>query len=60
MRDNIQLTGRIRYRTSFWGKVVVQVEETYNYYSCEGGGSYSPTFSSWRDAKTEDLLVKHE
>jgi len=51
----IGLTGRKRYRTTLFGKLVLQVEEQGRSFSYDGGGSYSPIYSRWRDASMTDL-----
>lgn len=55
-RVNIKHTGKVRYRVGWFGKLILQVEEQYQTYCHEGGGSYSPEFKGWRDAKVEDLV----
>jgi len=50
-----KLTGRIRYRTSWNGKLILQVEENW-----EDECMYNTTLNKgrkWRDAKIEDLTV---
>lgn len=50
-----QLTGNKRYRKGLFGTLILQVEESGQTYHWEGGGSHSPTFTRWRDAKITDL-----
>lgn len=57
----MKLTGRKRYRTSWRGRLVLQVE--YTRYYCRdlnGSGYYDEGHTThWRDAKAEDL-INHE
>jgi len=54
----IKRTGRIRFRKTLFGKIVLQVEEKGSSYCSYGGGSYSPDVSYWRDAKETDITIK--
>lgn len=54
---NVRLTGRSRYRTTWTGKVVLQVEESGQLYDPRGGGSYSSDQFRWRDARLQDLSI---
>lgn len=55
----MKLTGKTRYRTTMFGKLVLQVEELR--YHCDniGGSGYYDEYHSkyWRDAKTTDLTL---
>ena len=46
-----KMTGRRRHRLSRWfGKLVLQVEVMGQSYCSEGGGSFGPVYTCWRDA----------
>jgi hypothetical protein len=54
----MSLTGRTRYRTGWFGWIILQVEETalQAHEGTEGRGTdWLPTGRKWRDAKTEDF-----
>lgn len=54
------LTGRMRYRQNWRGKIIVQVEEegvaTFRSYSGDPG--YVDTVVRWRDAQAGDLFAQ--
>lgn len=50
--DQEVLTGKTRFRTGMFGKQILQVETKCRSYDFEGGGSFSPEFIHWRDAKS--------
>jgi len=54
---NVRLTGRTRYRRGWFGRLILQVEETGCLFDPRGGGSYSPDYTRWRDAKVDDLII---
>lgn len=57
MRDiDVSLTGNMRYRQSWLGKMILQVEET-GRSECPHGGYPSPFYTRWRDANCTDLLL---
>ena len=47
-----RLTGKRRHRSTWLGKLVLQVQVVGQYWS---DGMYSPDVTFWRDAKTSDL-----
>ena len=47
-----RLTGVIRHRTGFGGRQILQVQVEGESYDHNGGGSWSPTYTNWRDAKS--------
>lgn len=49
-----RLTGKTRHRSTWTGKLILQVEVEGEYMDAQG--DWSPTFSKWRDAKTVDLF----
>jgi hypothetical protein len=49
------LTGKYRYRSTFFGKLVLQVEYSEEYATCNGMDS--ETALHWRDAKLQDLNI---
>jgi hypothetical protein len=51
----MKLTGNCRYRSTFFGKLVLQVEYSREYSTC--GGMDSETALEWRDAKLQDLNI---
>lgn len=51
----MKLTGKCRYRSTFFGKLVLQVQYSREYSTC--GGYDSETALEWRDAKIQDLNV---
>lgn len=51
----MKLTGKCRYRSTFFGKLVLQVQ--YHYEHTSGDYMDTRTITSWRDAKTQDLTV---
>lgn len=55
MIDLERLTGNTRHRTSLFGKQVLQVELACQQYSWDGGGSYGPEYTKWRDAKSYEV-----
>lgn len=57
MDINVRLTGRTRYRSSLFGKQILQVEEAGNSI-CKFDFSTSPEYSRWRDATSKDLTTK--
>ena len=59
----MKLTGRTRYRTSFRGKLILQVEETWaSLKNLNGSGYYDEhVHVRWRDAKVTDMhLIQDE
>lgn len=50
------LTGRRRYRVDADGRVILQVEEHYPSTGFPG----PPAYSTWRDARIEDLSVHRD
>jgi hypothetical protein len=48
------LTGKTRFRTTMFGKLVLQVEYSYTDYDQHAG---STTRNNWRDARVEDLTL---
>lgn len=54
---NCKLTGRFRYRQGWFGKLILQVQETGQYFDSYSGGTFSPRFTGWRDARIEDLSI---
>lgn len=55
----MRLTGKTRYRTTMFGKLVLQVEFTTNHCDPIGGSGYYDEYTRnyWRDAKTTDLTL---
>lgn len=51
------LTGNVRFRTTWTGKLVYQVEYLHTTYDAYGGPERE--FFAWRDAKVEDLTIVH-
>lgn len=47
------LTGKFRFRTNWFGKLILQVEYTYHDYA----GDSSTERRNWRDARVEDLTL---
>lgn len=56
-KNSSGLTGRTRYRSSWRGKLILQVEYKQHYFNdLNGSGYYDEGFTThWRDAKVEDL-----
>lgn len=56
--ENPALTGRVRYRSSLFGKVVLQVEEMQRLVTLHAPGAetYSSPRFGWRDAKWGDTI----
>lgn len=54
------LTGKTRYRTTWRGKVVLQVEEAAGYcHDLNGSGYYDTgTYKFWRDATLADITTE--
>lgn len=50
---NNHLTGKFRFRTNWFGKLILQVEYTYIDYV----GDSSTDRRNWRDARVEDLTL---
>ena len=48
-----RLTGKYRFRTNWFGKIILQVEYSITDYDPTG----STTRTNWRDAKVEDLTL---
>lgn len=55
----MKLTGRTRYRTSWSGKLILQVEYGYVHITDLSGSGYYDydNVTKWRDAKVEDLAI---
>jgi hypothetical protein len=51
------LTGRQRYRKSWFGKLILQVEEALTIYESAGPSIESRDVTIWRDASIKDLTV---
>lgn len=51
--DESYLTGKFRFRTNWFGKLILQIEYTYTDYV----GDSSTQRTNWRDAKVEDLTL---
>lgn len=49
------LTGRVRHRTDWRRRMILQVEDEYMQTTCEGGWIDSHPVLQWRDAKIEDI-----
>lgn len=53
-----KLTGNIRYRRGWFGRLVLQIEVSQPFGEYDGVGFYSTVNRIlWRDAKVEDLLT---
>lgn len=49
------LTGKCRYRSTFFGKLVLQVQYSQEYSTCND--METRTVLHWRDAKVQDLNI---
>ncbi len=53
--DN-ESTGATRHRVNWRGQLILEVEYTHRPYCHEGGGSYGPPVTWWRDAVLADVM----
>lgn len=53
MKQDRFLTGKFRFRTNWFGKLILQVEYTYTDFVADS----STERRNWRDAKVEDLTL---
>ncbi len=51
----MKLTGKTRYRTSWRGKIILQVEEAGERIECDRFDVMHIPYTAWRDARIEDL-----
>jgi hypothetical protein len=58
MSNEIGVTGKFRYRSNWRGKLILQIEVTYQHNHCEGMDFSHYTL--WRDATVSDLPLKYE
>ena len=55
MSEPETLTGKVRHRSGWFGRLVLQVEVMGRPYCQDGGGCFGPVYLRWRDARTTDL-----
>lgn len=56
MTRNTRLTGEVRLRSTWTGKLILQVEEKRSHFDHQLGDSSILTY--WRDAVAADLLIR--